>query len=264
LEIAFTYSGQPRDIQESWGNHRKYLLKPLLENGHSIDIFCHFWHDEEKVGKEYVENSKSLGVVKEDIPMFVSENLKPVKAVFEKPRYFQNIKYLADSRFPHPVERTLSMFASWYEVMKIYSEYEKDNGKNYDLVFRLRTDLIFFNKITEINKLNSSKMYLLNNYRHLDYGVDDTFAISGSEGMKKYYSITDSLDELLKNGAAFNPETLLGFYLCNYLNLDIEKIDFRVHLFRGSYLKFNRNRLIGELMLQIYLKVTKFRKKFRK
>ena len=107
-------------------------------------------------------------------------------------------------------------------------------------------------------------MYLLNNYRHLDYGVDDTFAISGSEGMKKYYSITDSLDKLLKNGAAFNPETLLGFYLCNYLNLDIEKIDFRVHLFRGSYLKFNRNRLIGEIMLRIYLKVTKFRKKFKK
>ena len=48
------------------------------------------------------------------------------------------------------------------------------------------------------------------------------FAFSNSKNIKSYLNINQNLDEIAKLGAAINPETLLGFYLINYLKIKVK------------------------------------------
>ena len=75
-----------------------------------------------------------------------------------------------------------------------------------------------------------NNVYVLNIFAHLDYGVDDTFAFSNSKNIKSYLNINQNLDEIVKLGAAINPETLLGFYLINYLKIKVKKLNLDIKL----------------------------------
>lgn len=248
LRAALTYSGQPRDIESTWSNHKKYLIKPLIDQGFKVDIFCHFWFDKNEIGQDYVEGSYLIGRIQETTEMFLKKELKPLKLVLEKPTSFDFIDLVPDQRFPHPIDRTLSMFKSWNSVSKELEEYEKDNNFQYDIVFRMRTDLVFHNTFPESKYFDLNNLYVLNRYAHLDYGIDDTFAFSSSENIKTYYDLINNLDEITNLGAAINPETLLGYYISNFLKLNVEKLDLNVKIFRVSYLRFSKIRTLGEIL----------------
>ena len=64
--------------------------------------------------------------------------------------------------------------------------------------------------------------------------------------------------KLLSFGAAINPETLLGFYLINYLKIKVKKLNLDIKLFRVSYLRFSKIRIYGEVQkffLLFFIKV---------
>lgn len=248
---ALAYSGQPRNFQKTWSNHVKYLIEPLEKQGFKVDIFCHFWYDENEIGKDYIPGSYLIGK-NVDSKKFISENIKTTKIKFEKPMQFNEFNITPDKRFPHPINRTLSMFKSWNRVASQISDYETNNSLEYDLVFRMRTDLVFHNFFLNISELDLNNLYLLNRYVHLDYGVDDTFAFSNSKNIKSYLKIDEHLYEIIKQGAAVNPETLLGFYLIKFLGLKVERINLQIKLFRVSYLKYSKFRFIGEIQKYFY------------
>ena len=250
MRAALTYSGQPRNIDKTWFNHKKYLIEPLKKQGFSVDLFCHFWFDESEVGKDYIEGSYLIGKVK-DSTGYVKEVLKPVSLSFEKPHTFNNTKLIPDERFPHPIDRTLSMFKSWQKVSNQLASYENKNNFKYDLVFRLRTDLVLHENFLEIKNLNLNNIYVSQKFAHLDYGIDDTFAFSNSDNMKSYLNIEKKLNKLVNLGAAVNPETLLGFYLQNFLKIKVKKLQLKISLFRVSFLRFSRYKLLGSVYLQI-------------
>ena len=246
MRAALTYSGQPRDIDKTWLNHKKYLIEPLKQQGFSVDLFCHFWFDEREVGKDYIEGSYLIGKVK-DSTEYVKKVIKPLSLSFEKPLTFHDIKLSPDERFPHPIDRTLSMFKSWEKVSDQLASCENTNNFIYDLVFRLRSDLVFHKKFSDVKSFDFDNVYVLNKFAHLDYGVDDTFAFSNSHNMKSYLNIYNNLNELAVLGAAINPETLLGFYLKNHLNLNVKKLNSDIKLFRVSYLRFSKFKPVGQL-----------------
>ena len=64
MRAALAYSGQPRNIEKTWSNHKKYLIEPLKKLGYDVDIFCHFWFDEKEIGKEYISGSYLIGKIK--------------------------------------------------------------------------------------------------------------------------------------------------------------------------------------------------------
>ena len=70
MRAALTYSGQPRDIESTWSNHKKYLIKPLIDEGFKVDIFCHFWFDKNEIGQDYVEGSYLIGKIKKPLKYF--------------------------------------------------------------------------------------------------------------------------------------------------------------------------------------------------
>ena len=171
-----------------------------------------------------------------------------MKLVLEKPKKFDNINLVPDERFPHPIDRTLSMFKSWNSVSKEMEEYEKVNNFQYDIVFRMRTDLVFHKTFPESKYFDLNNLYVLNKYAHLDYGIDDTFAFSSSENIKTYYDLINNLDEITNLGAAINPETLLGYYISKFLKLNVEKLDLNVKIYRISYLRFSKIRTLERFL----------------
>ena len=251
MKVALAYSGQPRNIKKTWSNHKKYLIEPLKKQGHEVDIFCHFWFDDKEVGKEYISGSYLIGKI-ENSKKFVFENIKTASLTFEKPQEFNEINLIPDKRFPHPINRTFSMFKSWNNVASQISDYETKNNFEYDLMFRMRTDLVFHKIFSNISEFNLNNLYVLDKYAHLDYGVDDTFAFSNSSNIKSYLKIEENLNEIINQGAAINPETLLGFYLNNFLGLNVVRKNFQIKLFRVSYLKYNKIRFIGNVQKYFY------------
>ena len=248
MNIALAYSGQPRNIEKTWNNHKKYLIEPLKEQGFIIDIFCHFWFDKNDVGKDYIEGSYLIGKTK-DSTDFIKKIVNPERLSFEKPNKFSSTSLIPDKRFPHPIDRTLSMFQSWYRVSNQLEEHEKSNNFKYDLVFRLRSDLVFNKKFPDIKNFDLNKLYVIDKFVHLNYGVDDTFAFSNSNNIKSYLKLSENLDKVVELGAAINPETLLGFYLHNFLKIRVEKVQLDIKLFRVSYLKFSKFKSIGNFII---------------
>lgn len=107
---------------------------------------------------------------------FIIKIVNPERLSFEKPNKFLSTCLTPDKRFPHPIDRTLSMFQSWYRVSNQLEEHKKSNN----------------------------------------------------------------LDKVVELGATINPETLLGFYLHNFLKIRVEKVQMDIKLFRVSYLKFSK------------------------
>ena len=97
------------------------------------------------------------------------------------------------------------MFKSWNLSLKKLKNM-KVNNFQYDIVFRMRTDLVFHKTFPESKYFDLNNLYVLNKYAHLDYGIDDTFAFSSSENIKTYYDLINNLDEITNLGAAINPE----------------------------------------------------------
>lgn len=64
MKIALCFSGQPRYIRESYEN----IKEKLLYNGNEVDIFAHFWWNDDYIGdvisrgssNRYTENNREL------------------------------------------------------------------------------------------------------------------------------------------------------------------------------------------------------------
>ena len=103
---------------------------------------------------------------------------RPIKLLEEKQRMFEN-NYIADPRFPHPVQNIFSMFYSIYKSWELASQFQIEQSLSFDLVIRIRSDLYFQGKpfnARQINKLNS--IYIISDsYRHTSYSVGDIFTL---------------------------------------------------------------------------------------
>jgi hypothetical protein len=52
---------------------------------------------------------------------------------------------------------------------------------------------------------------VLNEWAHVDHGINDHFAFGSSELMNKYLDVYDNFVEICEMGAGMNPECIIGF-----------------------------------------------------
>ena len=77
-------------------------------------------------------------------------------------------------------------------------------------------------------------------------------------------NIYKNLNELVVLGAAINPETLLGFYLKNHLNLNFKNLNSDIKLFRVSYLRISKLKPVGQLFRFLNNRVLYFKFRLKK
>ena len=265
MNIALAYSGQPRNIIECWQNHQKYILNPNKRDKNQIYIFAHFWFDESDIGKDFVHGSNSIGKFTVDSKNYFDYVVNPNLVKYEKQINFDSSMYTPDPRFPHPFERTLSMFYSMHEVGKIINIFSKENDIEFDIVAKMRSDQVFQKKIDFSKHLNSKTINIHEGIKFTNYSINDNFAFGNQELMSQYFKTFMNIDELINQGAAVNPECLLGWNVKNFYGIDIVEHNYKLQLFRASYLKYSKVPILGNIalnLLELKKGVKKYLKKF--
>lgn len=174
MKIAVCLSGQIRTGVESSVSILRYIgdLLPYC------DFFIHTWDTETIAYCEYIEDDENfIGMTQDEINKLQErshvESFPEIKLSDERIRNFINSynpkKYRVDNykeymdNVPHIILPPI--YYTWYESNKLKMDYEKENGFKYDLVIKLRPDIIFKSTrslIEDIKDLDleSNKLYV--------------------------------------------------------------------------------------------------------
>jgi hypothetical protein len=212
-KIAIQYSGEIRNLLDCFNNHYENFV--LLNPEYEVDIFAHLW------AKDWEIDAKSLRI---------SELIKPKSISFEEPFEFNRDDIKQDPRFPWITQNMLSMFYGIGKVNDMRLKYERINKIEYDYVIRIRTDITFMpNCIGPIHNYNKDlihiKDYTPYTEHGIDYAINDYFAIGSPEFINKYSEVFNNVDKMILDGAAINPECLIGF---NIKDIPKQKHNFRM------------------------------------
>ena len=141
MKIAVCFSGQPRTWKQCYKSWDNLFSRFVAE----IDYFYHLW------------NFNSLPQADTVIPQYISQEeiyeieaiLKPKKMMIDD--YDKNRQVIRDVRelgnhYPHlggtPVYHTGAQLYSHMQSARLKRQYEIENNFEYDICFKMRTDLI--------------------------------------------------------------------------------------------------------------------------
>ena len=194
MKVAYCFSGLLRTFDKTYEKISKNILKILPG-----DIFIHtwdtlgnnstktWWSGDEKYGQK-IENK----IIDE-----VNRLYDPAKILIEEQSKLLKHDYTEyNSSRKGEFQNTFSMWYSIYSSNKLRLEYEKQNHIKYDVVFRMRFDMLPLNTI-DLNQVEDfSSLYVgKNDNCYLVNAISDIFAYSSPEIMNKYCELYNNLKE---------------------------------------------------------------------
>lgn len=201
MKTAFCFSGELRSIEKTYP-----ILKEKLMNRFSdYDIFYHTWNDDPDLNKlHFIENdSHTKNIFLEDR-----------KIIYEKPIYEKN------KRKEVSVQGLLRQLYCLKKCNELKCNFESDNNFKYDIVVRIRPDILLLGDSYLEYKAESWDM--INHIYTSDhddyYGYNDRFYFSNSDNMDFLSNRLDLLDYYMDIGGIFHYETFFKFCV-NYRHL---------------------------------------------
>lgn len=133
MKIAICMSGQIRTGIHAFENQRRFfgdLWESDLRGYDLMDVFIHTWN---------VNTNKRFGAVTTSVPERIIKQYSDLL----KPKLMRVDDYHSD-KFSHLHKSgAKAMFYSWKESVLLKQEWEKQNNFKYDIVVRLRPEVIF-------------------------------------------------------------------------------------------------------------------------
>lgn len=192
MKIAVCFSGQLRTGIESSENIKRYL--GFLYN--YCDFFIHTWdintqkhyntsniyHLEEKITDKYFNEFIEIYSPKKI-------EIENYKETFEKESEIINQNLI------HYFEKIIPLWYSFMKSVELKKAYEKDHNFEYDLVIKLRPDIIFPEsrrlsiELDHYRFLNKNEVYIENLSTNLEMNmrfIDDVFFIANSKTIDKF------------------------------------------------------------------------------
>lgn len=211
MNIALCFYGQPR----FYGNKEILeFLRDLRSEKINADIYMHLWKPMDS--KNYLRSPWSN--IEDDHAFMDLENLKekiediynPVSLIIEDERnILSDPSYYKRTPSPTSPEIVHRMF---YSQMMVGESLEK-SGKDYDLVFKIRTDSAV-KGLKDLYKLVGSKIWVPDNCPMLNL-FNDNFSISSKENFLKMSKAYQNLKTYYDQGADMNGEPMLKAHVRN-------------------------------------------------
>ena len=223
MKTAFCFSGELRSIDKIF-----FILKEKVLNMFTdYDIFYYTWNDDPDIHKlHYLENDAHIKDV------LIEDRI----CVTEHPRYSQT------KRQEVSVQGLLRQLYCLKKCNELKYKYENKNNFEYDIVVRIRPDILVVNN-TSLEKTIENwnmKNYVYTTDHDDHHGYNDRFYFSNSENMNFLCNRLDLLDYYIDLGGRFHYETFLKFCIL-YKNLNISRSKMEFVLLR------NNGDLSGEL-----------------
>lgn len=184
------------------------------------DIFYHTWSDDPDFSKlSFIENDPNTKNI-----LIEDRITLPERKNYEK-----------NKRKEVSVQGMLRQLYCLKTCNNLKKEYEKENNFKYDIVVRMRPDLLLINN-TSLEK--SAEFWDMKNYLYTTdhddyYGYNDRFYFSNSENMDFLSNRLDLLDYYVDIGGVFHYETFFKFCI-KYINLDVCRSNMQFGLLRNN------------------------------
>ena len=212
MKIALCISGQPRTWKrcyQSWFDAVSHLGE--------VDVFYHMWNFN-------TLPNFAAGFLKTRLPdvtlapheiMEIYNTLKPTDHIIDGPRDFPK------PNVTNPIAWwTRSQFYGLKRCAFLKREYEIRNNFEYDIVLRIRTDLLLNYKLP-YQTLQPNMMYTCVNYHDPEYNtfrIGDTFYYANSytyDLMSNFYDALDYIDasHVMRDKLEYPPELAFYFYM---------------------------------------------------
>ncbi len=212
MKVALLISGYLRNYQENIN----FIKEEIINNFVNVDVYLHITNNENLEDKYFNQISES------DLN-HIKNLLNPITTLVE-----DNIFYDENKK----INNVINHWSKLYKLNEIRKINEDLSGKEYDLVIRLRPDLLikstnFFNFekdslfIPEDSKIDKLKLETpTDNY------ICDAFAFGSSKIMNNYFNIYNNIQNLISLYGTC-PETLLYEYLnSNKINYTLFDLDY--------------------------------------
>ena len=200
MKVAYCFSGHLRTFDKTYEKISKNILKILPG-----DIFIHtwdtlgnnstkaWWSGDEKYGQKIDEKTiDELNRLYHPVKTSIEEQSKLLKHEKLLKHDFTEFNASRQGEFQN-------LFSMWYSIHssnKLRLEYEKQNHIKYDIVFRMRFDILPLS-IIDLNQIEDfSSLYVVrNDNSYLVNAISDLFAYSSPEIMNKYCELYNHLEE---------------------------------------------------------------------
>lgn len=234
MRIAFCISGQPR----TWKKCYQSWFDNLDHFGQDVDVFAHLW--DFNTLPNTVPNARDLPAT--DLDDFVN-TLKPKSIQIESKKNVKiipNHKDIITNIFPPAV----SQFYGVRKAAFLKRQYEIRHNFEYDLVFRLRADLLLENTVSIDNiDISPNSLYTcVNNFDNEfhDFRIGDIFYYGNSHAYdqaSRFYDALSYIDasDVIQSTTMYPPEMAFYFYIKSIgLNNKPVFIDWKI--MRPSYI----------------------------
>jgi hypothetical protein len=230
-KIAVCYSGQLRDFFKTRKNHIVFFKQLFPENAH-IDYYMHLWDDKKISATDmmYVQNEMKDWDIRIDDMMDVQTNVLVMAGDRDGLTEEDSTAY---------IKRLSGMFKSIQLVNQQKVKQEVKTERKYDLVVRMRTDLLFtswpkksLQLHQDVNTYTCYIMYEKHTFEFAPYSVNDQFAFGDSASMNEYANTFPRLISMFREGCLANPECFLGYNLHKSL-VDVRLTDFQFIFYRN-------------------------------
>lgn len=210
MKIALCFFGQPRFYNN---NEIREFLRDIKAEG-EVDVYMHLW----KPAKDKDFMRSPWSGIDEKLAIIDTENLKekiediyePVALEIEDERTLvENPEKYARTPAPTSPEIVHRMYYSQWKV----SELLKASGKEYDLVFKMRTDSAV-KGLKPLKELVGDQIWVPDNCPVMGW-FNDNFSISSQENFYKMAGTFNNLDRFYHEQADMNGEPMLKAQLKN-------------------------------------------------
>jgi hypothetical protein len=182
MKIALLMSGQMRTIDVCAEPLNRFVIAPLQQHA-DVRLYCHAASDAD-AHKAYEFLPPGSKITIEDQPILDEKNY-----------------VLRSGKGVCGIQSVLRQFWSWHRV---WSMAERDE---FDFAVRIRSDTLHYNAIETPDRWKRHTLYVPRFSSF--WGVCDRFAFGDREVMRRWHCTIDRLDEFMRDGAAFHPESLV-------------------------------------------------------
>lgn len=206
MKVAVVLTGHLRSWRQVYPNfHEKIVSR------YAPDIFIHSWTDEGWWDPEsttgYVDGSDRVDVEE------VSELYQPVGIELEDFREHQDQFDKRAELFDNSLHRKRNIISMFYKI-KRGVDLMNASGNSYDMVIRMRPDLVFFDNLPLIDP---DKFYTINHKSGTGKGTGDMFQAGSQASITKFGAAYDRLEEIYSHTDILCPHVITK-YLINESN----------------------------------------------
>lgn len=230
MKVALILTGHLRCWDQVFPNTKEMILDRW-----NPDVFIHAWDEQawwDPHSKEgFVANSPKIDTAA------VQEAYKPVSMVFEdfEPYRagFEQHAEMYENHF-HVKRNIISMFYKLHKGVELMNDYTARTGKHYDLVIRMRPDMVFKHQLPDFD---NNKFYTILHRNHLGQGTGDMLQVSNPWLMTIFSNMLTALPALYRETNVLCPH-IISEHLFRRMSFPWEEVaidKMLMHTPKGEY-----------------------------